>query len=491
MKTKFNFKKRLKATIIIGCFMITPLSIWGQVSNLTLHNTNLSDHYKQKGIEAYGFRIGWGINNDEIAQGEFIINLKSLYNRKSGETHIGTPGSPNEYGISFFSHTHEILRLTGEAIFYKPLKVNSTSTFKNLMTLSPASGTARFYFRTKNGNTDHAFAIGQHDNGAAFIWNESNNNIHFGTNGEERLKIEADGGIKLKNTTTLVRPSGTARFYFRTKNGDTNHAFTIGQHDNGAAFIWNESNNNIHLGTNNHTRILIEGDGHVKMNNALSVEGNVKMKNTLSVNGKMSIGVNSTQSATLHIKDLTGHGQIARFVTSISNVEHGLDIDAWNGGANIDPIKAGDNIYMGRDAALGNLFIKTGNVAIGTEIAQVAKLYVDGFTYIGSGNPTETLKNNYQFAVNGKIKAQEIDLDYQGWPDYVFESGYERLPIDELKGYIEENGHLPNVKPAEEVEKNGLGVAEANKMLMEKVEELTLYIIELQEQINEIKKNDK
>ena len=107
MKTKFNFKKRLKATIIIGCFMITPLSIWGQVSNLTLHNTNLSDHYKQKGIEAYGFRIGWGINNDEIAQGEFIINLKSLYNRKSGETHIGTPGAPDQYGISFFTHKRD------------------------------------------------------------------------------------------------------------------------------------------------------------------------------------------------------------------------------------------------------------------------------------------------------------------------------------------------------------------------------------------------
>ncbi|MCG8701834.1 MAG: hypothetical protein MI922_27520, partial [Bacteroidales bacterium] len=76
------------------------------------------------------------------------------------------------------------------------------------------------------------------------------------------------------------------------------------------------------------------------------------------------------------------------------------------------------------------------------------------------------------------------------WPDYVFESDYQRMPINELKTYIEENGHLPKVKSADEIEQEGLGISEASKMMMEKIEELTLYIIELQEQINELQESN-
>jgi hypothetical protein len=64
---------------------------------------------------------------------------------------------------------------------------------------------------------------------------------------------------------------------------------------------------------------------------------------------------------------------------------------------------------------------------------------------------------------------------------------YELLTIEEVDKYIQKNGHLPNIPKASEVEENGLNLGEINKKLMEKVEELTLYIIQLKKEIEQIK----
>ena len=75
-----------------------------------------------------------------------------------------------------------------------------------------------------------------------------------------------------------------------------------------------------------------------------------------------------------------------------------------------------------------------------------------------------------------------------GWPDYVFDKSYNLMPLFETEQYIQANGHLPNVPSAAEVEADGMSVGEMNKVLLQKVEELTLYVIELQKQIDELKK---
>ena len=76
----------------------------------------------------------------------------------------------------------------------------------------------------------------------------------------------------------------------------------------------------------------------------------------------------------------------------------------------------------------------------------------------------------------------------EGWSDYVFESGYELMPLGELERYVNANRHLPSIPSAGQVLDEGVNVGEMNALLLEKIEELTLYIIDLQKQIDELKK---
>jgi hypothetical protein len=86
----------------------------------------------------------------------------------------------------------------------------------------------------------------------------------------------------------------------------------------------------------------------------------------------------------------------------------------------------------------------------------------------------------YRLAIAGKAVAEEIVVKLQAnWPDYVFEKDYELPPLEEVEEYIQANNHLPDVPTAEEVKANGLSLGEMNAILLKKVEELTLYVIEL------------
>jgi len=73
-----------------------------------------------------------------------------------------------------------------------------------------------------------------------------------------------------------------------------------------------------------------------------------------------------------------------------------------------------------------------------------------------------------------------------GWPDNVFEPNYNLLPLKELEQYILKNKHLPDVPTQNEISKDGMDVYEMNAILLKKVEELTLYVIEQQKQIEQL-----
>lgn len=84
---------------------------------------------------------------------------------------------------------------------------------------------------------------------------------------------------------------------------------------------------------------------------------------------------------------------------------------------------------------------------------------------------------------NGLLYAREIKVNLDAWPDYVFDSNYPLMPLSELQAFVQKNNHLPNVPSACEMEEQGINVAKSNVMLMEKVEELTLYMLQLKEQL--------
>ena len=112
---------------------------------------------------------------------------------------------------------------------------------------------------------------------------------------------------------------------------------------------------------------------------------------------------------------------------------------------------------------------------------------------IGTTQPDELL------TVKGKIHTQEVIVDLKGAvaPDYVFENYYEGksnlnptyrlLTLSDIEIYIKENHHLPKVPSAKEIEENGLSLKEMNLLLLEKIEELTLFTIQQQKEIDLLK----
>jgi hypothetical protein len=118
-----------------------------------------------------------------------------------------------------------------------------------------------------------------------------------------------------------------------------------------------------------------------------------------------------------------------------------------------------------------------GNAGIGTYTPN-AKLHVNGTQLIGSNS--SRIATGYSLSVDGKIIAEDVTIQNStAWPDYVFSNTYQLMPLDELEKSIEKNKHLPNIPAAAVVEKEGIKLGEMNKKLMEKVEELTLYIIDI------------
>lgn len=99
---------------------------------------------------------------------------------------------------------------------------------------------------------------------------------------------------------------------------------------------------------------------------------------------------------------------------------------------------------------------------------------------VGSSN----LPLGYQLSVDGKILAEEIQIKLsQSWPDYVFAEDYQLRPLSELAEYIQKNKHLPDVPAQEEVAEQGISLGTMNVKLLQKVEELTLYLLEQNKQM--------
>lgn len=107
-----------------------------------------------------------------------------------------------------------------------------------------------------------------------------------------------------------------------------------------------------------------------------------------------------------------------------------------------------------------------------------------------NGNVSIGIENSsgYKFAVKGNMIAEQVVVKlYGAWPDFVFNKTNNLMKLYDVEKYINENSHLPNVPSATEVKEKGIDLGEMNKILLQKIEELTLYMIEQQKQIDELK----
>jgi hypothetical protein len=120
-------------------------------------------------------------------------------------------------------------------------------------------------------------------------------------------------------------------------------------------------------------------------------------------------------------------------------------------------------------------------IAFYTNSANRMFITAAGNVGIGTDNPTNKL------SVYGNIRSTEVIVETANWPDYVFDKKYPLLPLTEVEKYIQQNNHLPNIPSANEIEKTGLQLGDMQKRMMEKMEELTLYIIQQQKEIELLK----
>lgn len=103
---------------------------------------------------------------------------------------------------------------------------------------------------------------------------------------------------------------------------------------------------------------------------------------------------------------------------------------------------------------------------------------------IGTANPL-----GWRLAVNGKIRAKEVSVE-TSWADFVFEKGYALPSLEEVEAHIKEKGHLKDIPSAAEVSENGIQLGEMNAKLLQKIEELTLYMIDINKELQNLKKEN-
>jgi len=205
-------------------------------------------------------------------------------------------------------------------------------------------------------------------------------------------------------------------------------------------------------------------------------------KFTIDSVGRIGIGTTLPQ-APLHIKGTTSEmlriGGASPYISLYDNTD-GYKCYWW---------------YNGTDEVLGSF--GTSAIRFSPGNVNSVNFNADGRVSIGSSGGTAA--TGYLLSVKGKVIFEEAKVQLSAsWPDYVFKHNYKLMPLDELERSIERDQHLPDIPSAIDMEKNGIMLGEMNRKIMEKVEELTLYIIELnkkneqlQQQIDELKKQGK
>ena len=192
----------------------------------------------------------------------------------------------------------------------------------------------------------------------------------------------------------------------------------------------------------------------------------------LSINNVGNVGIGTSQpSEPLHI--VAGSGNVLRLHKAVGGGSGSLIMSTDFGSGNTYSISPYIN-----GISNGGFSIKD----ITNNVERMVIQYMTGNVGIGTTNPSERL------SVNGNIRTKKLIVTQTGWPDYVFVNDYYLMPLNDVKKFINKNKHLPGIPSAEQVTEAGLDVGDTQALLLKKIEELTLYVIQLKEENQAIKK---
>jgi hypothetical protein len=191
--------------------------------------------------------------------------------------------------------------------------------------------------------------------------------------------------------------------------------------------------------------------------------------------GNPSIAAYNTNNFTIST-DATYYGQTPRMIImsgtglagfGTSNPGAALEVDA--------PVNTTGFISLSN---------QTGDYGYGI-VSKVNRDLTKSFAMQNNGVEKFLIYGNGNTYIDGTLKVKEIFVQTNVWADYVFAKNYHRMPINELASFIDKNKHLPEMPTTEEITKTGINVAQTQVLLLQKVEELTLYVIDQNKQLAE------
>ncbi len=260
----------------------------------------------------------------------------------------------------------------------------------------------------------------------------------------------------------------------------------------------------------------------IEVNGAGRFSGNLLIGDPLGARTEINTSTNHKIYAPTNIKtiDLDGNYQGGGFVgvyradvattavtmqASVNNKRYFLKVGKFtDSGVNADGAKLISILDTGDTEALTGLQLNTTNSAVvigstilyeknkGYGLINKFKTKLENDVFVETGNigiGTDSFLDGtdiYRLSVDGKVRAHAVKV-YTDWADFVFEKEYKLPTLDEVENYINDNGHLKGIPSAEEVEKNGIELGEMNKLLLQKIEELTLYVIDLKKEVEMLK----
>jgi len=225
--------------------------------------------------------------------------------------------------------------------------------------------------------------------------------------------------------------------------------------------------------------MTIQSSGSSAGNLAFATGNSEKMR--ISANGRVGIGTSNPSSK------LSVYGEIAKLTTSgydntFDNfIKYGHKSDLESGTSNVNRWHGIDATITAGSAASNKLKFRLYGGGFENEAPiDVMTLTGNGRVGIGTTNPQSLL------AVDGTITSKEVKVTLDGWSDFVFNNNYELKDLNEVEDFINNNKRLPEIPSESEVIENGINLGEMDAKLLQKIEELTLYMIEMNKRVNSL-----
>jgi hypothetical protein len=181
----------------------------------------------------------------------------------------------------------------------------------------------------------------------------------------------------------------------------------------------------------------------------------------------------------------TGNVGVGTTIPSVKlHVNGGTDAEPGSGGYFVTGSVSSTNIAMDNNEIMARNNGAVSTLYFNNDGGDLAMCVASGNVMIGTTTPA----TGYILSVDGKGMFEEVKVQLSSnWPDYVFDKNYKLPSLYALESSIKAKKHLPGIPSAAEVKKEGILVGDMQTKMMEKIEELTLYIISLQKQIDELK----